>query len=87
MTIGEIITKHYNEFRAMVRTDIVIVNSKTQEDILQDVMITTLKKFKGEIEEKEGYDYIKKTLQCEQFYSYRRKKADKLIFTDEPLGL
>lgn len=87
MSISEIITKHYNEFKSMVKGDVVIVNSKTQEDILQDVMITSLKKFKGEVSESEGYAYIKKTLQCEQFYSFKRKKNDRLIFTDDTFGL
>lgn len=84
MLISEIITKHYNEFRAMVKNqNTVIVNSKTPEDILQDVMITSLKKFKGDVSEEEGYNYIKKTLQCEKHYSYKRKVNDMLVFTDD----
>lgn len=83
MTIGEIITKHFMEFSGMVRnTDTVIEEGNTYEDIFDEVMLTALKKYKGEVDEKEGYEYIKKTLLLEFFFSKKRKSRDILFLTD-----
>ena len=84
MTINDIISKYYNEFSGMVRNpDVVIENGNTPEDVFQNVMMTALKKYKGEVEEREGYDYIKKTLLMEMFFSPKRKKRDILLFPDD----
>ena len=94
MTIGEIITKHFDEFSGMVRNpDVVIENGNTSEDLFQSAMVTAIKKFKGEVDETEGldkvetsrlvYEYVKKTLLTEFFFSYKRKKRDILLFPDE----
>lgn len=87
MTIGEIITKHFNEFSGMVKnTDIVIEEGNTYEDIFQNVMMTALKKYKGkEVDENEGLEYIKKTFLLEVFFSPKRKNRDMLVFTDASL--
>ena len=83
MTIGEVITIHFMEFSGMVRnTDTVIEEGNTYEDIFSNVMYTALKKFKGDVSEEEGYDYIRKTLLTEFFFSKKRKKRDLLVFTD-----
>ena len=88
MTIGEIITKHFMEFSGMVKnTDTVIEEGLTYEDIFDDVILTSLKKFKGEVSEQEGYDYIKKTLLLEFFFSKKRKKRDILVFSDAPVDM
>ena len=87
MTIGEIITAHFNEFSGMVKnTDIVIEEGNTYEDIFQNVMMTALKKYKGkEVDENEGLEYIKKTFLLEVFFSPKRKNRDMLVFTDASL--
>ena len=87
MTIGEIITAHFNEFSGMVKnSDIVIEEGNTYEDIFQNVMMTALKKYKGkEVDENEGLEYIKKTFLLEVFFSPKRKKRDMLVFTDASL--
>ena len=87
MTIGEIITKHFNEFSGMVKNaDIVIEEGNTYEDIFQNVMMTALKKYKGkEVDENEGLEYIKKTFLLEVFFSPKRKNRDMLVFTDASL--
>lgn len=88
MNIGEIITKYYNEFSGMVRNpDVVIENGNTMEDVFQSVMVTALKKFWGDVEEDEGYNYIKKTLLYEFHFSYKRKKRDILLFPDSNLDI
>ena len=87
MTIGEIITAHFNEFSGMVKnTDIVIEEGNTYEDIFQNVMMTALKKYKDkEVDENEGVEYIKKTFLLEVFFSPKRKNRDMLVFTDASL--
>lgn len=83
MRINDVICLHFMEFSGMVRnTDTVIEEGNTYEDIFQDVMITALKKFKGEVTEQEGYDYIRKTLLTEFFFSKKRKKRDLLVLSD-----
>ncbi|MEE3491168.1 MAG: hypothetical protein VZR10_09880 [Methanobrevibacter sp.] len=88
MTIGEIITKHFTEFSGMVRsTDVVIEEGNTYEDIFDDVMLTAMKKYKGEVDEKEGYEYIKKTLLLEWFFSKKRKNRDILVLSDSSIDI
>lgn len=83
MNIGDIITKYYKEFHSMVRNaDVAVENGNTMEDVFQNAMMTALKKFPGEVDETEGYDYIKKTLLTEFYFSYKRKKRDILLFSD-----
>lgn len=83
MTIKEIISKHYDELHGYCTADKVISLSKTEEDILQDVCITAMKKFKEmDITEKEGMDYLKLTLYNEQLFQKARLKKDKLTFVE-----
>ena len=83
MNICDVITKHFMEFSGMVRnTDTVIEEGNTYEDIFSNVMLTALKKFKGDVDETEACEYIKKTLLLEFFFSPKRKRRDILIFTD-----
>lgn len=83
MKIADVITKYFTELSGMVRsTDVVIEEGKTYEDIFQSAMLTCLKKFSGDVDEKEAYDYIKKTLLTEFFFSPKRKKRDILVFLE-----
>ena len=47
MTISDIITKHYDALRKEVNGELVISHSKTSEDILQDVCLTALRKYRN----------------------------------------
>lgn len=83
MTINEIISKHYDELHKFCSADKVISLSKTEEDILQDVCVTAMRKFKNDnITELEGMDYLKLTLWNEQHFQISRKKKDKVIFME-----
>lgn len=83
MTINDIISKWYNTLKKEVNGELVISQSRTTEDILQDVCITAMRKFKdNEIEEEEGLSYLKKTLYTEKHFSWNRKAGDILVFTD-----
>ena len=83
MTISDIITKHYDTLKKGVNGELVISQGRTTEDILQDVCLTALRKYKNtDISEEEGLSYLKKTLFTEKHFSYNRKKNEILIFTD-----
>ena len=81
MTISDIITKHYDTLKKEVNGELVISHSKTSEDILQDVCLTALRKYKNtDISEEEGLTYLKKTLFPEKHFSWNRKKTDILVY-------
>ena len=84
MNIRKIIEQHYDELHSYCSADKVISLSKTEEDILQDVCMTAMRKFKDkDISEKEGMDYLKLTLYNEQHFQMARKKKDKVIFVED----
>lgn len=81
MLISDIITKHYDTLKKEVNGELVISHSKTSEDILQDVCLTALRKYKNtDISEEEGLSYLKKTLFTEKHFSWNRKKTDILVY-------
>lgn len=81
MTISEIITRHYDTLKKDVNGELVISHSKTSEDILQDVCLTALRKYKDtDISEEEGLSYLKKTLFTEKHFSWNRKKTDIMVY-------
>lgn len=84
MTISEIISKHYEKLKGYCHNDDTVISlGRTSEDIIQDVCVTALRKYKGRsIEEEEGLSYLKKTLSTELHFQYARKKGEMLIFTD-----
>ena len=83
MTISDIITKHYDTLKKEVNGEKVISHSKTSEDILQDVCLTALRKYKNtDISEEEGLTYLKKTLFTEKHFSWNRKKTDILVYME-----
>lgn len=87
MTVSEVITKHFMEFSGLVRNqDVVVENSRTSEDIFEDAIITTLKKFPGEVDEFEAFNYIRKTFLTEVIFSYKKKGRDILVYTDADLA-
>ena len=81
MRISEVITKHYPELRVYVKhPDVSVENGNTQEDVFQNVMVTALKKYKGDVDEEEAVHYLKMTLGAEMWFQVRRKKKDLLLF-------
>lgn len=83
MKIQQVISKHYNTLHKEVDGELVISQGRTSEDILQDVCITALRKFKDQdISEEEGLIYLKKTLFTEKHFSWNRKKSEIVIYTD-----
>ena len=83
MLISDIIEKHYDTLKKEVNGEKVISHSKTSEDILQDVCLTALRKYKDtDISEEEGLSYLKKTLFTEKHFSWNRKKTDILVYME-----
>ena len=81
MTISDIINRHYDTLKKEVNGELVISHSKTSEDILQDVCLTALRKYKNtDISEEEGLSYLKKTLFTEKHFSWNRKKTDIMVY-------
>lgn len=83
MKINDILAKHYDTLKKEVNGELVISQGRTTEDILQDVCITAMRKYKEqEIDEEEGLAYLKKTLFTEKHFSWNRKAGEILVFTD-----
>lgn len=84
MTINDIISKHYDELLQQCSCDKVISQGRTECDILQDVCVTAIRKFRDkEIEEEEGLAYLKKTLFTEKHFQRKRLKNEIIIYTDD----
>lgn len=85
MTINDVITKYYDELHASCTGDKVISQSRTEEDILNDVCMTAIRKFKrSTITEEEGIAYLRKNIAAEKHFQYNRKKGEILIYVDNP---
>lgn len=83
MNIREIINKNYDYLHGFCTTDKVISLSRTEEDILHDVCITAIRKYKDcDVEESDGLSYLKLTLYIEQVRQTSRKKKDKLEYVE-----
>lgn len=83
MNIKEVIDNNYEYLHGFCTTDKVISLSLTEEDILHNVCLTAMKKFKDrDIAEKEGMDYLKLTLYIEQKRQTSRKCRDKLEYVE-----
>ena len=83
-TIRDIISKHYDELLSQCSCDKVISQGRTECDILNDVCITAMRKFReNNIEEEIGYSYLKKTLFTEKHFQYSRLKSEIIIYMDD----
>lgn len=83
MNIRDIIDKNYEYLHNFCTTDKVISMSRTEEDILHDVCVTAIRKYKeSDIEEGEGLSYLKLTLYIEQVRQTSRKKKDRLEYVE-----
>ena len=84
MTINTIIEKHYSELQSMCwDTDKTISQSKTSDDVFQDVIVTALKKYRNkEIDEEEGLKYIKDNFCLEMHFQPKREDKVKIVYMD-----
>jgi len=85
MTISEIISKNYDRLHNHCIADVAVSQSRTEEDILNDVCVTALRKFKdNDIDEEEGMQYLWRNLAMERHFQYNRKKNELLIYMECP---
>ena len=88
MTISNVITKYYYALHSYCNPDMAIAQSRTGEDILHDVCITAIKKYKeNEVTEEEALSYLKKTLYTEQLFQKARLKKEKVIYMEDITSL
>lgn len=83
MTIQQVITSNYYRLKSKCHNDYKVISlSRTSEDILQDVCLTAMRKFKGkDIEEQIGVEYLEKTLYYE--LRFQRNRVDtRVVYTD-----
>lgn len=64
MTINDLLQKYYYALKAKCHNDDKAISmGRTSEDVLQDVCLTALRKYKQKpINEKEALEYVEKTL-------------------------
>ena len=84
MKINDIITKYYLELKSKCHNDDRVISmGRTSEDVLQDVCLTAVRKYRNkEIKEDEGKVYLQKTL----FYElkFQRNRVDpRMVFLDD----
>lgn len=83
MKLNEVINKYYDEWLRFVKTKnvstVVDEACRTSDDILQDVMVTAIRKYGDtDVDEQEALEYVKLTLCTELAVQYKRKP--KMIF-------
>lgn len=83
MRIQEVISKYWSQLSGACQ-DRVICSSKTEADVVQDVMLTALNKYKDrDVDEAEALEYLRKTLQAEKYFSYKRIVNEKLVYRED----
>ena len=84
MKISEIITKYYEELKTKCHNDDKVISmSRTSQDVLQDVCLTALRKFKNrEICEEVGKVYLHKTLFYELKFQTNRIDP-RMLYTED----
>ena len=84
MKIYDILNRHYEELLSTCTGNKVISQGLTEFDILQDICIRAMKKYKEtEIEEEEGYVYLKKSLNALKFFQKKRIGSEIITFVDD----
>ena len=84
MLINEIIDKYYNTLnkKYVNNRNIALPFGMSGEDILQEVLMLSIRKFKNkDIPEEEGINYIKRNLYYRNHFAFSNKDND-IIFTD-----
>lgn len=86
MTISQVITKHYTQLKAKCHNDDRIISlSRTSQDVLHDVIMTALRKYRDQdIVEGDGLLYLEKTLWYE--LKFQRNRIDPKCMVVDDLG-
>lgn len=86
MKIADILSKYYDELYGMLRDkERCIAETKTDEDYLQDVCLTALRKYKdAEVDEEEGKEYLIKSLLMMLKFKQKRRDKNTVYIADLP---
>lgn len=86
MTINEIITNHYQELKSRCHNDYKVISlSRTSEDVLHDVCVTAIRKYKSKpVDEDEALTYLQRTLWFE--LKFQTNRVDPRIVVLDDLG-
>lgn len=90
MNIRDIIEKHGQELINECHDDKVYAKSRTEYDVIQDIFVTAMKKYKEkEIDEEEGLSYMKHALYAEKHFQRKRLKDEPITYVEnlEDLGV
>lgn len=84
MKINDIITKYYEELKAKCHNDDRVISmGRTSQDVLQDVCLTAIRKYKNkEVSEEDGKAYLYKTLFYELKFQTNRIDP-KMVYTED----
>ena len=84
MKIEEGVSKYYDKLCSKCNNlDAVIYDSFTCQDILNETMIMAMKRFGSkDASEEEIYEYLKKIFFTELKFGFKRRRGEKLLFTD-----
>ena len=86
MTADEALTKRYAELQRLLRqTDTMVISGLTYDDIMHNVLISTLKRMrkKTDWDEEEAFEEFKKDVLMEFFFLTKRKSVPKILLADD----
>lgn len=87
MTVDEIISQRYQDLQKLLKnTDTIVYEGLTYDDILNNVLITQLRKFKDQdLDPEEGFETIKRAVLTEFLFLPKKKGKAKILLIGDCL--
>jgi hypothetical protein len=87
MTVDEIISQRYQDLQKLLKnTDTIVYEGLTYDDILNNVLITQLRKFKDtDLDPEEGFEAIKRAVLTEFLFLPKKKGKSKVLLIGDCL--
>lgn len=87
MTVDEIISQRYQDLQKLLKnTDTIVYEGLTYDDILNNVLITQLRKFKDQdLDPEEGFEAIKRAVLTEFLFLPKKKGKAKILLIGDCL--
>lgn len=83
MKINDIVSSAYTDLLKNVKNNNVIAEGKTASDLLNDIILQSLRHFKNkDVSWEIGYKYLKDNFFLELYFSPKRKSKDILLIND-----
>ena len=85
MTVNEIISQRYQDLKKLLKnTDVLIFNGLCYDDLLNNILITQLKKYRGiDLDPEEGFEAIKHAVLTEFLFIPKKKKPGIVVLADD----